>query len=81
MNEIDKPLLESLSMFRIVEQNLQKTKSKTIMIVQKGKGKGKGKKKKDSKPKGKPKPKNVALKPNGGMANKCKCFHYNETRH
>ena len=43
MNEIDKLLLELLSMLRIVEQNLQNTELETIMMVQKGKGKGKGK--------------------------------------
>ena len=81
MNEIDKPLPELLSMLRTAEQNLQKTKPETIMMVQKGKGKGKGKKKKDSKSKGKPKPKNAALKPKGGVAKECKCFHCGETGH
>ena len=81
MNKIDRPLLELLSMLRTVEQNLQKTKPETIMMVQKGKGKGKGKKKKDSESKGKPKPKNAALKPKGRVAKECKCFHYGETRH
>ena len=51
-NEIDKPLLELLSMLRTAKQNLQKTKPEIIMMVQKGKGKGKGKKKNDSKSKG-----------------------------
>ena len=81
MNEIDKPLPELLSMLRTAKQNLQKTKPETIMMVQKGKGKGKGKKKKDSKSKGKPKPKNAALKPKGGVAKDCKCFHCGETGH
>ena len=51
------------------------------MMVQKGRRKGKGKKKKGFKSKGKPKPKHVALKPKGGVAKECKCFHYGETKH
>ena len=80
-NEINKPLLELLSMLRIAKQNLQKTKLETIIMVQKGKGKGKGKKKKDSKSKGKSKPKNVTLKPKCGVAKQCKCLHCDETKH
>ena len=81
MNEIDKPLLELLSMLRIFEQNLQKTKPKTIIMVQKGKGKGKCKKKKDSKSKGKPKPTNATLKPKGGVVKEGKCFHCGDIKH
>ena len=83
MNEIDKALLELLSMLRTAEQNLQKTKPKTIMMVQKvkDKGKNKGKKKKDSKSKGRPMHKNDALKPKGEVVKEGKCFHYSETRH
>ena len=40
MNKIDNPLPELLSMLRTVEQNLQKTKPKTIMMVQKGQRQG-----------------------------------------
>ena len=81
MNEINKSLLELLSMLRTAKPNLQKAKPETIMMVQKGKGNGKGKKKMDSKSKGKPKLKNDALKLKGRVANECKCFHCSETRH
>ena len=68
MNEIEKPQPKLLSLLRIDEQNLQKIKPKTIMIVQKGKRKGKGNRRKDFKSKGKLKPKNATLKLKGGVA-------------
>ena len=81
MNYIDKPQPEMLSLLRNIEQNLQKTKPKTIIMVQNGKGKGKGKKKKNFKSIGKPKPKNATLKPKGRVVKEDQCFHYSETGH
>ena len=79
MNEIHKTMPELLSMLRTAEQNLQKSKPSSIMMVHKGKGKGNGKGK--GKGKGKPKPTPQALKPKGGVAKIGKCFHCGETGH
>ena len=77
MNEIAKTFPELLSMLRTAEQNLKKIKP--IMMVQKGKGKRKPKGK--GKPQTKGKAKSSALKPKGGVAKECTCFHCGQTGH
>ena len=54
MNEIDKLLSESLNMLRTIEQNLQKAKPKTIIMVQRAEEKTRVKRKRIPNPKASP---------------------------
>ncbi|KAL4310633.1 hypothetical protein GQ457_01G017150 [Hibiscus cannabinus] len=82
MNEIEKTLPQLLGMLRIVEGNMKKGGSKSVLMVREAKGKGKGKKVAKSKGNGKTKPKGKEeLKPKGGVNKDGKCFHCGKTGH
>ncbi|KAG8500644.1 hypothetical protein CXB51_004463 [Gossypium anomalum] len=83
MNEIDKTLLQLLSMLRTAEGNMKKVGPKPILMVRNNKGKGKAKV--PTKPKGKGKPNlgkgKATLKPKGGVSKEGNCFHCGVTGH
>ncbi|KAK8634073.1 hypothetical protein V6N13_014902 [Hibiscus sabdariffa] len=80
MNEINKTLPQLLGMLRIVEGNMKKGGSKSILMVREAKGKRK--KVAKSKGTGKTKPKGKeALEPKGGVSKDGKCFHCGKPGH
>ncbi|KAK8694819.1 hypothetical protein V6N13_072363 [Hibiscus sabdariffa] len=84
MNEIEKTMPQLLGMLRTAEGNMNKGRSKSVLMVReaKGKRKGKGKKVAKSKGNGKTKPKGKeALKLKGGVSKDGKCFHCGKTGH
>ena len=77
MNEIQKTLPQLLGMLRTAESDMNKSGSKSILVVREAKGKN-AKSKSHGKTKAKGK---SALKPKGGVSKEAKCFHCQKTGH
>ncbi|XP_016743155.1 uncharacterized protein [Gossypium hirsutum] len=83
MNEINKTLLQLLSMLQTAESSMKRVGPKPILMVRKDKNKGKLNARAKPKNNGKVKSSkgNIVFKPKGGITEEGKCFHCGKARY